>query len=45
MRVDGRALHTAQDASAAYNWVRVADHFAVDLVRDGRAMTLRFQVA
>ena len=42
--VDGRALRSVEDASAAYNWVRVTDHFAVDLVRDGRPMTLRFQI-
>jgi type II secretory pathway component PulC len=45
MRVDGRPLRTAEDASAAYNWVRVADHFVVDLVRDGQPLTLRFRVA
>jgi type II secretory pathway component PulC len=45
LRVDGRALRTAEDASAAYNWVRVADHFVVDLVRDGQPLTLRFRVA
>ena len=43
-RVDGRALRSAEDASAAYNWVRVTDHFAVDLVRNGRPITLRFQI-
>ena len=45
LRVDGRPLRTAEDASAAYNWVRVADHFVVDVVRDGQPITLRFRVA
>ncbi len=44
-RVDGRPLRSVEDAQAAYNWVRVTDHFAVDLKRDGRPLTLRFQVS
>ena len=43
-RVDGRWLRGVEDASATYNWVRVTDHFAVDLLREGRPVTLRLQV-
>jgi S1-C subfamily serine protease len=44
-RVDGRWLRGVDDASAAYNWVRVTDHFAVDIIRDGKPLTLRFQIS
>ena len=45
LRVDGRPLNGIDDASAAYAWLRVTDRFTVDLVRDGRPLTLRYVIA
>jgi hypothetical protein len=45
MRVDGRAINGVDDASAAYAWLRVTDRFTVDVVRDGRPLTLRYVIA
>jgi hypothetical protein len=44
LSVDGRPLRNAADASKTYNWVRIADHFVVDLVRNGRPITVRFEI-
>jgi S1-C subfamily serine protease len=45
LRVDGRTINALEDASAAYAWLRVADHFTVDLLRDGRPVRLHYLVA
>jgi S1-C subfamily serine protease len=45
LRVDGRPINSADDASAAYAWLRVTDHFTVELVRDGRPITLRYVIS
>lgn len=45
LRVDGRPINAVADASAAYAWLRVTDHFTVDLVRDGRPVQLRYVIA
>jgi S1-C subfamily serine protease len=45
LRVDGRALNGIDDASAAYAWLRVTDRFSVDILRDGRPVTLRYVIA
>lgn len=45
LRVDGRPMNGVEDASAAYAWLRVADRFTVDVLRDGRPVTLRYVVA
>jgi len=44
LRVDGRTINGVDDASAAYAWLRVADRFTVELLRDGRPLTLRFVI-
>ena len=44
MRIDGRTLRTAEDAARAYRWVRIASRFVVELLRDGRAIILRFEI-
>jgi len=44
MRVDGRTINGVDDASAAYAWLRVADRFTVELVREGRPLTLRYVI-
>ncbi|MFI5288695.1 MAG: hypothetical protein ACHQ17_03560 [Polyangia bacterium] len=45
LRVDGRPINAVEDASAAYAWLRVTDHFTVDLMRDGRPVQLRYVIA
>jgi S1-C subfamily serine protease len=45
LRVDGRPVNGVDDASAAYAWLRVTNKFSVDVLRDGRPMTLRYVVA
>ena len=45
LRVDGRPINGVDDASAAYAWLRVTDRFSVDVVRDGRPLTLRYVIA
>ncbi|MDB4969541.1 MAG: ral secretion pathway protein GspC, partial [Myxococcales bacterium] len=45
VRVDGRSINGVDDASAAYAWLRVTNRFSVEVVRDGRPMTLRYVVA
>ena len=45
MRVEGRPINGVDDASAAYAWLRVTNRFSVDLVRDGRPVTLRYVIA
>jgi S1-C subfamily serine protease len=42
--VDGRPLNGIEDASAAYAWLRVTDHFVIDVVRDGRPVRLRYVI-
>jgi general secretion pathway protein C len=44
LRIDGRPLNAVEDASAAYAWIRVTDHFSVDLLRGGRSLTLRYHI-
>jgi S1-C subfamily serine protease len=44
LRVDGRPLASVEDASAAYAWLRVTDRFSVDIIRDGRPLTLRYVI-
>jgi S1-C subfamily serine protease len=44
-RVDGRPINGVDDAAAAYAWLRVTNHFTVDIVREGRPMTLRYVIA
>lgn len=44
LRIDGRPLNAVEDASAAYAWLRVTDHFSVDLLRGGRPLTLRYHI-
>ena len=44
LRVDNRPINAVEDASAAYAWLRVTDHFTVDLVREGRPVKLRYVV-
>lgn len=45
MRVDGRPINAMEDASRAYAWLRVTDHFTVDVWRAGRALTLRYIIS
>ena len=45
VRVDGRAINGVDDAAAAYAWLRVANTFTVDVVRDGRPLTLRYVIS
>ena len=45
LRVDGRAINGVEDASAAYAWLRVTNKFSVDVMRDGRPLTLRFVIS
>jgi S1-C subfamily serine protease len=45
LRVDGRPINGIEDASAAYAWLRVTNRFNVELVRDGRPVTLRYVIS
>ena len=45
LRVDGRAINGVDDAAAAYAWLRVTNKFTVEVLREGRPMTLRYVVA
>jgi S1-C subfamily serine protease len=45
LRVDGRPINGVEDASAAYAWLRVTNKFTVDVVREGRPMTLHYVIA
>jgi S1-C subfamily serine protease len=45
LRVDGRPINGVEDASAAYAWLRVTDKFSVEVLRNGRPLTLRYVVA
>jgi hypothetical protein len=45
LRVDGRPINGVDDASAAYAWLRVTNKFTVDVLRDGRAITLHYAIA
>jgi membrane-associated protease RseP (regulator of RpoE activity) len=44
VRVDGRPINSPDDAARAYAWLRVTDHFTVDVVRDGAPLQLKFQI-
>jgi hypothetical protein len=44
LRVDGRPINGVDDAAAAYAWLRVTNRFAVDVLRGGRPMTLRYVI-
>jgi hypothetical protein len=44
VRLDGRPINRVEDASAAYAWLRIADHFSVDVLRNGRPVQLRYLV-
>ena len=43
-RIDGRPINTPDDAARAGAWLRVADHFTVDVLRDGAPVQLRFEI-
>jgi S1-C subfamily serine protease len=45
LRVDGRPINAVEDASAAYAWLKVTDHFAVDILRSGRLVRLRYVIS
>src|SRR5439155_1553792 len=45
LRVDNRAINGVEDASAAYAWLRVTNKFSVDVLRDGRPLTLRYVIS
>jgi type II secretory pathway component PulC len=45
LRVDGRTLNGVEDASAAYAWLRVTNKFSVEVLRDGRPLTLRYVIS
>ncbi len=45
LRVDGRPINGVDDASAAYAWLRVTNKFTVDVLRDGRPLTLQYVIA
>jgi membrane-associated protease RseP (regulator of RpoE activity) len=44
VRIDGRPINTLDDASRAYAWLRVADRFTVEVVRNGTPLVLRYAV-
>ena len=44
LAVDGRRIASADDAARAYAWLRVIDHFTVDVVRGGERVHLRYQL-
>ncbi|HZS39774.1 MAG TPA: hypothetical protein VFF06_23235 [Polyangia bacterium] len=45
LRVDGRPINAAEDASAAYAWLKITDKFSVDILRGGRPVTLRYVIS
>jgi hypothetical protein len=45
LRVDGRPINGADDAAAAYAWLRVTNHFSIDILRHGLPMTLHYVIA
>jgi S1-C subfamily serine protease len=45
VRVDGRPINAAEDASAAYAWLKVTNHFSVEVLRGGRPLTLRYVIS
>jgi general secretion pathway protein C len=45
LRVDGRTINGVEDASAAYAWLRVTNKFSVEVLRDGRPLTLRYVIS
>ncbi|MCS6914576.1 MAG: PDZ domain-containing protein [Myxococcales bacterium] len=42
LRIDGRPIHSVGDAVSAYAWLRLTDQFTMDVLRDGRLLTLRY---
>jgi general secretion pathway protein C len=44
LRVDGRPINGVDDAAAAYAWLRVTNHFSVDVIRGGRPLTLHYVI-
>jgi type II secretory pathway component PulC len=44
LRIDNRPINAVEDASAAYAWLRVTDHFTVDVHRNGQHVKLRYVV-
>ena len=45
LRVDGRPINGIDDASAAYAWLRVTNKFSVEVLREGRPVTLRYVIS
>jgi type II secretory pathway component PulC len=45
VRVDGRTIKGIDDASAAYAWLRVTNKFSVEVLREGRPLTLRYVIS
>jgi S1-C subfamily serine protease len=43
-RVDGRILNSVDDALRAVAWLRITDHFTVDLMRGQRPMAYRYVI-
>ncbi|MSP61234.1 MAG: hypothetical protein EXR72_12990 [Myxococcales bacterium] len=43
-RIDGRPIRTPDDAARAHAWLRVADRFTIDVLRDGAPVQLHFQI-
>lgn len=42
LRIDGRPINGLGDAASAYAWLRLTEQFTIDVVRDGRLVTLRY---
>ena len=45
LSIDGRAINTVDDAARAYAWLRLTDHFRVELLRGAERLTFRYRVA
>jgi hypothetical protein len=44
VRIDARPINRPEDAFQAAVWLKMTDQFTVDLLRDGKPMTLRFLI-
>ncbi len=44
LRVDGRNLASLEDAARAYAWLRLTDHFSIDILRGGQPQRLHFVI-
>lgn len=44
VRIDTRPINRPEDAFQAAVWLKMADQFTVDVLRDGRPLTLRFLI-